>query len=1487
MFESRDHNENMPRLVVAYHLPATATATATRSATATASPTGTATATATRSATATASPTGTRTPTPTPSRTPTVTTTRTPTAGPSVTGTATPTRTATHSPTLPYTHTPTRTAQPPSATATATARPTFTATATPTPTPTLPPGCPDLLINGGFETGALPPWNLAGPGGVSGPGRNSERAAWLAGADEVASELLQVVTIPARAAPVRLAFWRRADATDEQPRDVLSVLVQYDEQADLLADLPAMAPLGQWRYEEMDLSAYAGRQIAVTFLARTDESRPTTFWLDDVVLSACGLATATPTPTPTTTGTPAVITFEEAVPNPDNLRTQYCNNPATNKGVEFLSSGRIYAPGVAANSPTHAYTGRFPGQEFGTNDTVRIRFTTGQTQVGAKVGLDRSYIHPITAVMYAYSSATPGTGFITHDTRYLGYGPTAITQDLAVYSATGDIRSVVIEFEAATPNYWGYEALDDLRFSTIGPPCITDTTAPGVLISQPAADGLTFQSPSMRLAFVALDLGTGVAKLQVLFLNAGGIELGSFYVCGAATAPACLYDVFPYMASYDFQTLMPVNTQRIRVKAWDFAGQSGQADRTLNFVNIGYFDLWAQAMEITQEIQPWLPTTAPTGATSPPTFAYPPAPTAVPLVAGRTTVARVYAQVYGTTGNQALDNVRAQLRCFTNAGYTTPCAGTQVINPQNQPPNILSQITVRPGDSVDTKRRDTRLTWNFVLPDAWTAAGTVYLEAQILAPTGLAECTGCDNAENRFRISGVKFETVPAFTNRVHFVRIRRQLNNQTFEPTQAQMDAHIAYLRPRYPVDEGALPTAPDATWTWNDGGDSYDPDPQINLGMRCNRVHSDLRQAFPNKANKLAVYAIIDSGFPCAGVGGGGYSYGGAFRTDSCPHEIGHAVGLNHCGPAPGHGAPPCPPPGGGNCAECNPASWCDTDWPWPHGAFPDYGFNVYNLSVVIPGATETDPHDLMSYGGSSQVNWLSSRNWIRIFNAFTGQNLAYLKKSTMGYAGITLAAESAIAADTSALNMLWPVTLSGLTDQSALRRDASEESQAPNGDASLESRRNAPHGTNPLSMTFPTAAASRPARTTGRYLLVSGEQTGAGDWVLSPAYELDLPTGADKPGEGEYSLVLLDADGAELFVRRFSIPLGHVDTLDYSGLAAPLSFNELLPLSDDAAAVALWQGETLLAAVERSEYAPEVEILSPTEEGFEGQPDAAFIRWAGDDADGDPLRYMVRYRPNGEAEWQTLAADWTDTELAVSLADLPGGEAGQVQVLASDGLNTGEAASPTFVVAGKPPRAAILLPQDETTIEAGERLILRGAGSDLEGPLPEHAFAWSSDRDGALGVGPRIETAALSVGVHTITLTAADGEGLTGTAAITVAVTARPNAQPVADAGLDVTTAGRCSVLLDGGRSWDDDGDPLTILWAVVSTPPGGRAWLSDPESRTTRFFADRPGDYAVELVVHDGRLSSLPARVAINVTGAVADRQCVYLPLLVQR
>jgi CSLREA domain-containing protein len=214
------------------------------------------------------------------------------------TGTATVTRTATAT-----------TAATPTATATSTStgtplptptRVTDTPTLTPTPTTTLPPGCPELLLNGDFELGSLAHWFHEGAVSL-GPGYNSPHGAHLGGIDNAGGELGQEVVLPAGAAPIRWEFWWRTEAESEQPEDVLEVLLQYGTgQVDHLRTLRAVAPLYQWQFEALDLTPYAGQPVAITYLVRTDGELPSAFRVDDVSVKACR-APATDTPTPTGT----------------------------------------------------------------------------------------------------------------------------------------------------------------------------------------------------------------------------------------------------------------------------------------------------------------------------------------------------------------------------------------------------------------------------------------------------------------------------------------------------------------------------------------------------------------------------------------------------------------------------------------------------------------------------------------------------------------------------------------------------------------------------------------------------------------------------------------------------------------------------------------------------------------------------------------------------------------------------------------------------------------------------------------------------------------------------------------------------------------------------------------------------------------------------------------------------------------------------------
>ena len=91
---------------------------------------------------------------------------------------------------------------------------------------------------------------------------------------------------------------------------------------------------------------------------------------------------------------------------------------------------------------------------------------------------------------------------------------------------------------------------------------------------------------------------------------------------------------------------------------------------------------------------------------------------------------------------------------------------------------------------------------------------------------------------------------------------------------------------------------------------------------------------------------------------------------------------------------------------------------------------------------------------------------------------------------------------------------------------------------------------------------------------------------------------------------------------------------------------------------------------------------------------------------------------------------------------------------------------------------------------------------------------------------------------------------------------------NTPPTADAGGDQTVLVREQANLDGGKSSDPDGDPISYSWNIVSRPDGSTATLSGANSSTSSLVPDVAGGYLVQPVVDDGTVSSSPGVVTVT-------------------
>lgn len=169
--------------------------------------------------------------------------------------------------------------------------------------------------------------------------------------------------------------------------------------------------------------------------------------------------------------------------------------------------------------------------------------------------------------------------------------------------------------------------------------------------------------------------------------------------------------------------------------------------------------------------------------------------------------------------------------------------------------------------------------------------------------------------------------------------------------------------------------------------------------------------------------------------------------------------------------------------------------------------------------------------------------------------------------------------------------------------------------------------------------------------------------------------------------------------------------------------------------------------------------------------------------------------------------------------------------------------DASDDVVITVGPPNRApacAVTAPSDGGVSAVGQTVALAGTVSDPELAPDALTVGWASSRDGALGAAPAdasghtaLDTAALTVGEHALTLTATDELGASCVAGVTWTVGTPPTLV------VDAPTAGQVEnegeALPFGARVADAE-DAATALWVT---------WVSDLDGVLAEGFADAAG------------------------------------------
>lgn len=180
------------------------------------------------------------------------------------------------------------------------------------------------------------------------------------------------------------------------------------------------------------------------------------------------------------------------------------------------------------------------------------------------------------------------------------------------------------------------------------------------------------------------------------------------------------------------------------------------------------------------------------------------------------------------------------------------------------------------------------------------------------------------------------------------------------------------------------------------------------------------------------------------------------------------------------------------------------------------------------------------------------------------------------------------------------------------------------------------------------------------------------------------------------------------------------------------------------------------------------------------------------------------------------------------------------------------------PASFSGNEPPTASIGAPADGSSYTEEDIIDFTGSASDPEDGDLSESLAWASDLDGAIGNGSSVSTSALSVGVHTITATATDSGGRTGSDSITVSVTL-PDGTIPPTADFSVSTSGLTASFTD--TSTDPDGSIAAWDWDF------GDGNVSSAQNPSHSYAGD--GTYTVTLTVtdNDGVSDSVNKDVAV--------------------
>lgn len=180
------------------------------------------------------------------------------------------------------------------------------------------------------------------------------------------------------------------------------------------------------------------------------------------------------------------------------------------------------------------------------------------------------------------------------------------------------------------------------------------------------------------------------------------------------------------------------------------------------------------------------------------------------------------------------------------------------------------------------------------------------------------------------------------------------------------------------------------------------------------------------------------------------------------------------------------------------------------------------------------------------------------------------------------------------------------------------------------------------------------------------------------------------------------------------------------------------------------------------------PSVSITSPANSSLFDEGTVITFTGSGNDSEDGVLS-------GASLVWTSSIDGLIGTGASFTKSDLSAGTH-TISLIATDSENASTTSSISVSI-NMLPVITIYSPADGSIYDEGESVSFSGNAQDESGSLPTSSLRWNSDIDGPIGIGTNFNKTDLSVGTHTITLTATDSDNAVTTSSFTVTINTLP--------------------------------------------------------------------------------------------------------------